>query len=155
MKKIILTALAAAALQFTQAQVSNQRPVTESKPQEATPEQLATRQSNHLQKVLTLTEEQKQKVYQAIVARATAMQQVKAKNAGNHKAIQAEAKPIKEQFINNVNATLTPDQQKKWDEFRLQQKQKQEARKNQQATPADGATPAPTKLEPGDDGMKD
>lgn len=155
MKKVFLTVLAVASLQFVQAQntqmPSNAKPATAGKTQESTPEQIATRQSNHLQKVLTLTEEQKQKVYAAIVTRATAMQQIRSKNGENHKALQAETKPVREQFIKDVNATLTPDQQKKWEEFRLQQKQKQEARQQGNA-PAGGA--APTKLESTDDGMK-
>jgi Spy/CpxP family protein refolding chaperone len=159
MKKIILTALVAATMQLAQAQ---QAPapapaVTSAPPQRQapTPEQIANRQATHLQKVLTLTEEQKQKVYQAVVARATAMQQIKNKN---RKELHTEAKPVKEKFVNDVNATLTPEQQQKWEQYRLQQKQKMQDRKNNQAAPANGTNvapaTAPAKLEPSDDGMR-
>ena len=150
MKKIILTALAIASLQFAQAQTqatSSTQPTI--KKEAPTPEQIATRQSAHLQKVLTLTDEQKQRVYSAIVKRATSIQQLKGKSV---KPTPAEIAPVKEQAVKDINAVLTPEQQKKWEDFRLQQKQKQEARKNQQANP--NGTSAPTKLEPTDDGLK-
>ncbi|HXU27147.1 MAG TPA: hypothetical protein VN698_07935 [Bacteroidia bacterium] len=154
MKKIILTALAIATMQLTQAQEAKEtRTATPRQAGEApTAEQIATRQTDHLQKILTLTEDQKQKVYQAVLKRATTVQQIKAKTT-DRKAMQAEIKPVKEQLIKDVNAVLTPEQQKQWSDFRLQQKQKREARKNQQNSP--NGTAAPTKLEPSDDGMKD
>jgi glucose/arabinose dehydrogenase len=154
MKKIILTALAVATIQLAQAQQApapsqaTEAPTTKQTP---TPEQAATRQTEHLQKVLTLNNEQKVKVYQASLTRNTAMQQLKIKNAENRKALKAEAKPVKEQFVKDVNATLTPEQQQKWEAYRLEQKQKHEARKNGQNAPA----AAPTKLEPQDDGNRD
>jgi uncharacterized protein YpuA (DUF1002 family) len=159
MKKIILTALTVITVQFAQAQgqeASNAMPAAK---QGITPEQIANRQSAHLQKILTLTDEQKQKVYQAAITRATAMQQIKSKGTENRKELHAEAKPVKEQFVKDVNATLTPEQQKKWEEYRLQQKQRIQERRAQQTPPANGANsnPAatPTKLEPSDDGMRD
>jgi hypothetical protein len=163
MKKIVLTALAVATMQLAQAQQAPAPAATQvtGERQAPTPEQIAARQSAHLQKVLTLTDEQKQKIYQAVLTRSSAMQQIKSKNVENRKALQSEAKPVKEQFIKDVNATLTPEQQQKWEQFRLQQKQKMEERKNnQQAAPTSGTntappTAAPTKLEPHDDGMKD
>jgi protein CpxP len=151
MKKVILTALTIASLQFAQSQtqaMSNEQPKI--KTEDPTPEQMAARQSAHLQKVLTLTDDQKQRVYAAIVKRATAMQQLK---STGEKPTKTETAPVKEQFIKDVNATLTPEQQKKWEDFRLQQKQNKEARKNQQAAPANGTT-APVKLESTDDGLK-
>jgi hypothetical protein len=160
MKKIILTALAVATLQLAQAQQTPapaQAAEAPSQKQAPTPEQAATRQTAHLQKVLTLNDEQKQKVYQASLNRNTALQQLRTKNVENRKALHAEAKPVKEQFVKDVNATLTPEQQKKWEQYRLEQKQKQEMRKNQQANPNAPTAPAaaPTKLEPQDDGTRD
>jgi hypothetical protein len=162
MKKIILSAFAVAVFQFAQAQQTQQPAETPAtKAQKPTPEQMANRQATHLQKVLTLSEEQKQKVYQAALTRSTAMQQLKGQNNGNRKALHADAKPIKEQYVKDVNATLTPEQQQKWESYRLQQKQKEEARKSQLNQPANGtnnaapATATPVKLEPHDDGMKD
>jgi len=140
MKKIILTALAIATLQFAQAQsqaMSNAQPVV--KKEVPTPEQIAERQSNHLQKVLTLTDEQKQRVYAAIAKRATTVQQLRDKNA---KVTQAEIAPVKEQAIKDINTILTPEQQKKWEEYRIQEEKKREARMNEKnnatAQPATG-----------------
>ena len=127
MKKIILTALAIAALQFAQAQQSAPTAAPTQR-QEPTPEQKATRAAAHLQKVLTLTDEQKQKIYQAALTRNTNMQQIKSKGTENRKAMHAEAKPVKEQFVKDVNASLTPEQQQKWEAYRLDQKQKHEQR---------------------------
>ena len=157
MKKIILTALAIATIQLAQAQQtaapvqSTEAPAQKQAP---TPEQAATRQTAHLQKVLTLTDDQKAKIYQASLNRNTAIKQLREKNMENRKALKAEVKPVKEQFVKDVNATLTPEQQKKWEAYRLEQKQKQEARKNGQGAPAAPAA-APTKLEPHDDGTRD
>ena len=158
MKKIILSAFAIATLQFAQAQQTQTAPTGPATPHQApTPEQKATRDAAHLQKVLTLTDEQKQKVYQAALTRTNAMQQLKAQQAGGpKKALHAQSKPIKEQFVKEVNTALTPEQQQKWEAYRLEQKQKHEQRKTQ-AAPAGTIAPAaaPTKLEPQDDGMKD
>jgi len=159
MKKIILSALAITMLQLTQAQ-QNQAPTQPvQQNQGSTPEQMATRQSTHLQKVLGLSEEQKQKVYQAALTRSTSMQQLRGKDGGNRKELHADAKPVKQQFVTDVNATLTPEQQQKWEQYRLKQKQNQEQRRQQQANPANNGanTPSttPAKLEPSDDGIND
>ena len=155
MKKIILSVFAIAALQFVQAQNQQASPPVAQQKTQASPEQLADRQANHLQKVLALSDEQKQKIYQAALTRSNSMQQLKNANAGNRKELHAEAKPVKAQYVKDVNATLTPEQQQKWEQYRLQQKQKQEARRAQhQAAPATNAA-TPAKLEPHDDGLND
>jgi periplasmic protein CpxP/Spy len=139
MKKIILTALAIATLQFAQAQtqaMSNAQPVV--KKEAPTPEQVAERQSNRLQKVLTLTDEQKQRVYAAIAKRTTTVQQLKKENRTN---LKASIKPVNDQFVKDVNATLTPEQQKKWDDFRAQEEKKHEERMKEKNN---AAKPAPT-----------
>jgi protein CpxP len=141
MKKIILTALAIATLQFAQAQtqaMSNAQPAV--KKEAPTPEQIAERQSNRLQKVLTLTDEQKQRVYAAIAKRATTVQQLRSTNASDNNALKASIKPVNDQFIKDVDATLTPEQKKKWDEFRVEEEKKREARMNEK----NNATTQPT-----------
>jgi hypothetical protein len=160
MKKIILSVFAIAALQLVQAQNQPAAAPAAQQRTQPSPEQVATRQTNHLDKVLTLTEEQKQKIYQAALTRNASMQQLKGANAGNRKQLHAAAAPVKAQYVKDVNATLTPEQQQKWEQYRLEQKQKQEARKGQQTAPApNGAAPvnnaAPAKLEPHDDGIND
>ena len=118
MKKIILTALAVATIQLAQAQQApapSQATETPTTKQTPTPEQAATRQTEHLQKVLTLNNEQKVKVYQASLTRNTAMQQLKIKNVENRKALKAEAKPVKEQFVKETSTStisLITEQQK-------------------------------------------
>ena len=170
MKKNIFTALAIASLQFAVAQQNqasatavsdkNQAPaaVTEKK-QAPSAEKIAGRQADELQRVLTLSAEQKQKVYQAALTRSTAMQQLKSKELQNRKMLRAEAKPVKEQFVKDVNANLTPEQQKKWEAYRLEQKQKMEARRAQRKGTGNGTetngSGTPVKLESQDDGIKD
>lgn len=160
MKKIILSALAIASLQLAQAQQNQVITQPAQQKQVSTPEQMANRQSTHLQKVLGLSEEQKQKVYHAALTRSTSLQQLRSKAAENRKELRAEAKPVKEQFVKDVNSTLNPEQQQKWEQYRLEQKQKREQRKQQQANPSNNGTNAPnntspTKLEPQDDGLND
>ncbi len=161
MKKIILSALAIATLQLAQAQQTQTTTEPAAQKQAPTPDQMATRQSAHLQKVLGLTEDQKQKVYQAALTRSTAIQQIRSKDAANRKELHADAKPVREQFVKDVNATLTPEQQQKWEQYRLKQKQNQEQRRQQRAnnTPANNpnspSNTTPAKLEPSDDGMND
>ena len=159
MKKIILSALAIATLQFAQAQQTQTTTELATQKQAPTPEQMATRQSTHLQKVLTLTDEQKQKVYQAALTRSTGIQQLRSKDGGNPRELRADVKPVRVQFVRDVNATLTPEQQKKWEQYRLQQKQKIEQRRQQQKASPTNTSPAPsttpTKLEPHDDGLND
>jgi hypothetical protein len=159
MKKIILSVLTIATLQLAQAQ-QNQAPLQPTQQNQGpTPEQVAARQSTHLQKVLGLSEEQKQKVYQAAFNRSTAIQQLRSKDGGNRRELHADTKPVKQQFVSDVNATLTPEQQQKWEQYRLQQKQKQEQRRQQQTPSTNGGAPnnntVPTKLEPSDDGLND
>ena len=157
MKKIILSVLAVASLQLVQAQNQPAGAPVQQQRTPPSPEQMANRQAKHLQKVLMLTDDQQQKVYQASLTRSNAMQQLKAN--GDKKS--PEAKAVRTQYVNDVNAILTPEQQQKWEQYRLQQKQRHEARKNQQqvAPATNGTTPAnnapPVKLEPHDDGMND
>jgi len=135
MKKIILvSALALATLQFAQAQQAKPATTGPATPhQAATPEQKAMRDAARLQKVLNLTDEQKQKVYQAALTRTSSMQQIKNKQAENRKALHAEAKPIKDQFVKDVNMALTPEQQQKWEAYRAEQKQKHDQNKAKNA----------------------
>ena len=159
MKKIILSILAVATLQLVQAQQDQTITQPAAQRQDPTPEQTATRQSTHLQKVLGLSDDQKQKVYQAALTRSSALQQLRSQDASNKKVLHADAKPVREQFVKEVNSTLTPEQQQKWEQYRIQQKQRKEQHKQQTNSSTNGTNPPssapPTKLEPQDDGIND
>ena len=162
MKKIIATVCMLSALNFVQAQdqpatkTNNPPPGKQGRP---TPEQVATRQSMHLQKMLTLTEDQKQKTYQAVLTRTSAMQAVQAKYGpdADRKAMHKEIKPIKEQFVQTMNGILTPEQKTKWEAQR--QKMKENRAKNgggkDGPPPPTGGNSDPKKLTGDDDGIDD
>jgi len=160
MKKIIATILTLSALNLVQAQeqtttVTSNQPVQQGRP---TPEQMATRQSMHLQKMLTLTEDQKQKTYQAMLTRTSAIQAVRTKYGpnGDKKAMQAEVKPIKEQFVQTMNGILTPEQKTKWEENRLKMKEGRAKNNLGKEGPSNGGgNGAPQKLMNDDDGIND
>lgn len=155
MKKTIAIMLALGA--FTVARAQEQQPVPQNQtvtPNKPSPEQMATRHSMHLQKMLGLSDDQKQKTYQAVLARNTAIQSIRAKYGpnGDRKAMHAEAKPVKEQFVQTMNGILTPEQKIKWEEERL--KLKENRLKNKQVTPS-GGNGSPQKLTGEDDGIND
>jgi Spy/CpxP family protein refolding chaperone len=169
MKKLIATVLAFGALNLMQAQQATtpapaqQQPGPGGPKNRPTPEQIATRHSNHLQKTLGLTDDQKQKTYQAILTRTTAMQQIRAKYGpdGDKKAMHAEIKPVREQFVQTMDGILTPDQKTKWTEERQKvkenrMKRRQENGGNNGAAPASGTEPGKVqKLNSDDDGIDD
>ena len=164
MKKIIALLLATGTLSLANAQEAQTAPAPQnpqSQPQvsKPSPEMIATRNSMHLQKMLGLTEDQKQKTYQAILTRTTTLQSIHAKYGpnGDKKAMHAEAKPVKEQYVQTMNGILTPEQKVKWDENRLKMKErhmKNASPKNDPA-PATGGNGAPQKLMNDDDGIDD
>ncbi len=151
MKKITATILILSALNFAQAQQQTTEPATSqaAKRTKPTPEQMATRQSMRLQKMLGLAEDQKQKTYQALLTRTSAIQTLRTKYElnGDKKAMRAEVKPIKEQFMQTMNGILTPEQKTKWEEQRLKMKEHR-ANKQQpnQAPNGGGGNGTPQKL---------
>ena len=162
MKKIIASVFALSLLSFANAQdqsAKTSNPPLPGKVMKATPEQIATRQSMHLQKMLGLSEDQKQKTYQAVLTRTSAVQAVHAKYGpdGDKKAMHGEVKPIKEQFVQTMNGVLTPEQKTKWEEHRLKFKQRRMQNKEgkQGPPPPAGANADPKKLMGDDDGIDD
>ena len=159
MKKIIATILTLSTLSLAQAQqtataTATNQPVKSGRP---TPEQMATRQSMHLQKMLGLTEDQKQKTYQAVLTRTSAIQTIRTKYSpdGDKKAMHAEVKPIKEQFVQTMNGILTPEQKTKWEETRLKMKENRAKNNPNKESPPTGGNGAPQKLMSDDDGIND
>ncbi len=159
MKKIIATILTISAfnLVLAQEQEKTTSPATSqpTKVNKPTPEQMATRHSMSLQKVLGLAEDQKQKTYQAILVRTSAIQTIRTKYdaSGDKKAMRAEAKPVKEKFVQTMTGILTPEQKTKWEEHRLKMKQNF-MKKDNVSTPATG-NGTPAKLMSDDDGIDD
>lgn len=159
MKKIIATILTLSALNFAQAQVQTTAtaanpPVKSGRP---TPEQMATRQSMHLQKTLGLSEDQKQKTYQAVLTRSLAIETIRTKYGpdGDRQAAQAEVKTIKAQFVQAMNGILTPEQKTKWDEYRLKMKESRAKNKSDKevSPPTGGGNGGIQKLADEDDGI--
>lgn len=151
MKKIIAVILTLGALNFAQAQEQNTATAASPpvKPGRPTPEQMATRQSMRLQKMLELTEDQKQKTYQAFLTRTSAIQTIRKKHAqdADKKTLRAEVKPIKEQFTQTMNGILTPEQKTKWEEQRLKMKERRASKQqSNQAPNGGGGNGAPQKL---------
>jgi thioesterase domain-containing protein len=125
MKKLILM-LALGIATVSQAQQATPSPTNQSAKPKPNPEQIASRQSTRMQKTLALTEDQKQKTYQAVLARATSVQAIKSKYGpdADKKAMHSEMKPVHEQFLQTMNGILTPDQKTKWDAERAKMKEK-------------------------------
>ncbi|MGZ3866556.1 MAG: hypothetical protein ACXVNR_09225, partial [Bacteroidia bacterium] len=115
MKKILASILTLGLLHLAQAQETQTNvaptpvPVPTSKPRPPkNPEQMAKRQTEHLQKTLGLSEDQKQKVYTATLARANSEKSIRDKYASNpdKKAMHREMKPVNEQFKQTMNSIL-------------------------------------------------
>jgi hypothetical protein len=159
MKKIIATILTLSALHAAQAQQTQNAPApTGVQPTKPSPEQVASRHSMHLRKTLGLNDDQKQKVYQAILSRTTSLQAIHAKYGAtpDKKAMHAEAKSVREQFLQTMDGILTPDQKTKWDEQRMKVKERRmKNRGANQVPPPSGGNGAPQKLTGDDDGIDD
>ena len=125
MKKVILSAIAIASLQLAQAQQAQKMGASAPKEQQqtTTPEQLATREANRIQKEVQLTDEQKQKVYQAALTKHQAIQPLKQKYADNKEAMKTEVKPIRQQYRKDLSTILTKEQQEKLKQIHEQHKQ--------------------------------
>jgi periplasmic protein CpxP/Spy len=160
MKKIIATILTLGALHAAQAQQTQSAPPPAGvQPTKPSPEQVASRNSTHLQKALGLNDDQKQKVYQAILTRTTSVQAIHAKYGAtpDKKAMHAEAKPVREQFVQTMDGILTPEQKTKWDEQRMKVKEhRMKNRGANQGPPSPlGGNGSPQKLTGDDDGIED
>ncbi|MDB5257309.1 MAG: hypothetical protein JWM14_2004 [Chitinophagaceae bacterium] len=101
--------------------------------QPLTPEQRAQKQTDHLQKKLGLTEEQKTKVYDLNLSRITKMKATrdKNKNSTDKQAAKADYQKIKTDFDSGLKALLTDDQQKIWAQLKADAKAKRDAHHQQ------------------------
>ncbi|HXB40209.1 MAG TPA: hypothetical protein VNZ49_06675 [Bacteroidia bacterium] len=158
MKKTIAILAAICSLNFVMAQDHLTAAPGTNQTQKPKPEMIAARHSKHLQKMLTLTEEQTQKVNDALVIRFTEAQAIKEKAGANadKKTIHEQLKPVRQKFVQTMNTILTPEQKTKWEEHRLQIKKNRAMHKDAKGTPAtDGGNGDMKKLTDDEDGMED
>ncbi|MGZ3863213.1 MAG: hypothetical protein ACXVPN_12400 [Bacteroidia bacterium] len=154
MKKILVTILTLGALHIAHAQETKTTaapvpvPVPSKPRPPKNPEEMAKRQTEHLQKTLGLSDDQKQKVYAATLARATSEKSIREKYANNpdKKAMHGEMKPVNEQFKQTMNSILSDEQKVKWEQERTKRKEMRQQHHpkkfdGQPAPPAN--TPAP------------
>jgi periplasmic protein CpxP/Spy len=84
------------------------------KGKDLTPEQRAQKTSIFLQKKLSLTDDQKTKIYQALLERITKLNELKTQNLDKSSMLQ-QAKPIRDNFNSQLKSTLTPEQFVQWE----------------------------------------
>ena len=97
-----------------------------------TPEQRATSISNYLAKVLTLSDDQKTKVYNLALDGATKMKDAREKNTEDRQAMRSAMKQIRDEFDAQMKNILTPDQFASWQKMKEDRKQE---RLNNSGTP--------------------
>jgi len=103
-----------------------------------TPEQRAQKQTDHLQKKLGLTEEQKIKVYDLNLARINqtraAREKYKTNTDTDKKAKREEFKKIRTDYDAGLNGMLNVDQQKIWGQLKADAKTKRDAHRQQKGS---------------------
>lgn len=129
MKKVILIAACLLSLTTVNAQepVTGERKATKGA-NNATPEQRAQKHVDGIAAEITLTADQKPKIYELALAKVKKTDEIKAKYkaADNKEAREAELKTVKKDFHQNVKAVLTPEQVEK---LKAVQKEKKAAGK--------------------------
>ncbi len=114
MKKVILIAACLLSLTTVNAQKSatGERKGANKEAKNATPEQRAQKHVDALGAEITLTEEQKPKIYELALAKVKKADEIRAKykTAENKEGKEAEMKALKKEFHANVKAVLTPEQ---------------------------------------------
>lgn len=125
----------------------------ESKGTPKTPEQRATNVANRLEKKLALSKEQKTKVHDLALARATKMDVLRAKYKDQDKKVwQAERKVVRDEFHSGMKATLSPEQFAKWEAQRKKAMAKGKGKPAGKTKPAPkgGNTPSSPDMKPDD-----
>lgn len=88
------------------------------------PEQVASRFSNRLSKDLTLSADQKTKIYNITFSKEKSIQDVKAQYADDSKTGHAKIKFIRTSFDSEVRSLLSQEQLTKWDLLKNERKSK-------------------------------
>lgn len=102
-----------------------------------TPEELANKRADKLKTELALSDDQRAKVYAAVLDRITKVRAIRAKYPNNKKGAQKEIKPINEAFQTTLKGILTPEQITKWEALKKAQKEKRKGKKAEAATDED------------------
>ncbi|MES2616521.1 MAG: hypothetical protein V4613_01500 [Bacteroidota bacterium] len=129
MKKLIFTLFALA--------IAGSGFANDSTKQKKTPEQVATKKADKLKTELSLSDDQRSKVYNALLDRETKVRAVKAKYPTDKKAARKEIKPINEACNTTITSALTPEQATKWEQMKKDKKEKhkQNKTKKRNSTP--------------------
>lgn len=160
MKKLIAVLLTVGTLSVATAQDQKTPPPAngQEQPKGPKPEMMASRHSKHLQKQLGLSDEQTQKVYDAMLVRFNDLHAAREKAGPNadRKVLREQTKPVRQKFIQTMNGILTADQKTKWEAHRKQMKENRMKHRNPDGK---GNPPAANgdikKLADDDDGIDD
>lgn len=112
MKKVILIAACLLSLTTVNAQEKTRTEKTGSSKAHATIEQRAQKNVDAIASEITLTEDQKPKIYDLALAKVKKVEEIKAKYKGDEKneAKRTELRTVKKDFQQGLKALLTPDQ---------------------------------------------
>jgi Spy/CpxP family protein refolding chaperone len=113
------------------------------------PEERATAFATHLEKSLTLSADQKKKVYDLVLARDQKIGQLREENKGKDRCAWVDQrKKAQADFQDGMKSTLTPEQFAKWEAQKEERKKQHEAKRPQSTkTPEQRATGFSTHLE--------
>lgn len=140
MKKTLLFTLSLATINFSIAQEAPGHPKNDPKPPHhkemhdkkgKTPEERATSEANKLENLLTLTPDQKTKVYDASLKKHQKIKAAKEshKNDADKKALGQEIKASRDAYKTELDTILTPEQQAKLKQHHDEMKAKHDAKK--------------------------
>ena len=94
-----------------------------------TPEEAANKRADKLKTELGLSDDQRAKVYAAILDRVTKVRAIKAKYPSDKKAARKEIKPINDAFDTTIKSILTAEQVTKWEALKAKGKEKRKGKK--------------------------
>jgi len=128
-KNIIFTFLFAAflGLGFGQAQNKNKGAQMD---QKLTPEQKAQKAADRLEKKLTLTPDQKTKVYDLTLSKINKTRETRGKDSKDKKSQGEAFKTIRREYNADMNEILTPEQEVKWEQLKTEAKARRVEKKN-------------------------
>lgn len=129
MKRLFLT-LAIAAIGFTGSYAQD------APKDKMTPAQKAEKSTAKLQKELSLSADQKKKIYAIELDKATKGEEWHKKNKDAKKAQKAQHDAVKKSTDDQINKVLTPDQQKKLSTIHTEKKEKKDKKEKNKSKPS-------------------
>lgn len=109
-------------------------------PRSKDPKEVANRLTKRMTKVLGLSQDVSNRVYEVNYSAAQKMMQLRAKYQGNKKAMQPERKKIKNERDTKLRGLLTADQYAKWKQIEKNRKKKKQQKNHHQTTPTQPPT---------------